>query len=451
MNAAFNEMISSGNMGAFEVEDMARYLPEILPLAKQMGLQGEQGLATLFGQLQAMRMNTGTSSGTATNYVDLAGYLMSPFAMRTARRYGINLPASLMRGAQHGLNPLDTAVLMVDQVMKKNPKWKSLENELKTAQSDDDRQRIVQAQANLLEGTVIGKFFHNQQARMGLIAYRNNREFAREVEQASLTETRLPEGQRTGDIGFDVVSQLPAFRTQQLQNEKEFAEMKAVTPLADALGDLSLKLTDYAKQYPGLTTALADAEIAIKSMTAAALVFAGLNFLSRGLPGAAGGGLAGGAAGMGIRNPGLLARGGIYGAIAAILGLAGYTAYEQAERDSTPHDYMAAFKSHMSQLFHSDKKLSMEDFGLPEFNWHTTLTDKPADTVPVIKPIDAFPDPDAFSPEYLKRNRPPVQDTGGPDFSRWPLTFTTKVILDGHEIATAVNEYNAGQATRGPQ
>ncbi|STU35662.1 Uncharacterised protein [Klebsiella pneumoniae] len=53
-------------------------------------------------------------------------------------------------------------------------------------------------------------------------------------------------------------------------------------PLADLYGDLSTKLVDYAKEYPALTTAISGATTGIKAMTAAAVAFATLNFLTGG-------------------------------------------------------------------------------------------------------------------------------------------------------------------------
>ncbi|KNE87668.1 hypothetical protein PSTG_18941, partial [Puccinia striiformis f. sp. tritici PST-78] len=58
--------------------------------------------------------------------------------------------------------------------------------------------------------------------------------------------------------------------------------MDSVKPLSDVLGRVSGELADYSKQYPGLTKSLAGAEVAIKAMTAAAVVFAGIKFFSGG-------------------------------------------------------------------------------------------------------------------------------------------------------------------------
>lgn len=103
-----------------------------------------------------------------------------------------------------------------------------------------------------------------------------------------------------GDSSFDVMSSTNYFKSQQLESEKMFAEQDSMKPVADLYGDLASKLADYSKEYPELTTAISGATTAIKAMSAAAIAFAGLSFLTGGgvkLPGGIklpGGGAGGG-------------------------------------------------------------------------------------------------------------------------------------------------------------
>ncbi|MBC1033841.1 tail length tape measure protein, partial [Escherichia coli] len=75
--------------------------------------------------------------------------------------------------------------------------------------------------AKLLEGFGVGKLVADRQALMALLAYRNNPEYRKKVEDAINQQRTLPEGQRAGDVDFRFISGLNDFKTEQAKNTLE--------------------------------------------------------------------------------------------------------------------------------------------------------------------------------------------------------------------------------------
>lgn len=286
---ALNMAVKAGQMGSFELADMAKYLPEQLANASNAGMRGLDDFSTLLGLNQAAAITAGTSSQAGINVTQLLAKITSKDAANAAANIkyngkGIDLPGSLVAAQGKGMNAVDAFSAIVDKIVGNNPAYKKLEKQLSTTTDGSARQRIMNSQVKLLEGSSVGQIIADQQALMALVAYRANRKYANDVRDSSNLQRNLPDGQTAGEQNFDLISGTNLYKVNQLQNTRDFAEMDSVKSLSDVLGKLSGDLNDYATAYPGLTKAMASAEIAIKAMTAAAWAFATLKFFSGGGP-----------------------------------------------------------------------------------------------------------------------------------------------------------------------
>lgn len=73
MQRAFDILVEGGNLGKFELKDMARYLPSLAANAAAVGLRGEEGVRKLVAMLQVMRAQMGSSEeGRARRLLRLA-------------------------------------------------------------------------------------------------------------------------------------------------------------------------------------------------------------------------------------------------------------------------------------------------------------------------------------------------------------------------------------------
>lgn len=282
---ALNMAISAGQAGSFELADMAKYLPAQLASASKSGMKGLDDFSTLLGLNQAAAITAGTSGEAGNNVVNLLAKITSQDADNAASRIviggkRIDLPNSLVAARGKGLNAIDAFSGIVDRVVSSNPQYTALEKKLKNTTAGSDREQIMASQAKILEGSSVGQMIADQQALMALVAYRANRKYANGVRDSANAQRNLPDGQTAGDINFGLISDTNGFKVGQLNNTRDFAQMDSVKSLADITGRLSKELNDYAEAYPGLTKAMAGAEVAIKAMAAAAWAFAGIKFLS---------------------------------------------------------------------------------------------------------------------------------------------------------------------------
>lgn len=95
------------------------------------------------------------------------------------------------------------------------------------------------SQAKILEGSSVGQIIADQQALMALVAYRSNRKYAYEVRDSANVQRTLADGATAGDLNYELMSSTAGFKTNQLGNQSDFAQMDAIKPLSEVLGTLS--------------------------------------------------------------------------------------------------------------------------------------------------------------------------------------------------------------------
>lgn len=445
LEKALNMAISAGQSGSFELKDMAKWLPSQLASASNAGMKGLNDFSVLLGWNQASAITAGSSDQAGNNLNNLLLKLNSQDASNAAARIkmsngkGIDLSGSLAKGVGKGINPLDAFNQIVDRVVASNTAYKKLEDKLKNA-TGTERTNIINSQAKILEGSGIGKIIADQQALLALLGYRGNKGYTKDVIADANAQRKLAPGQTAGDINFSLMSEQSGFKVNQLKNEKDFAEMNSVSPLSDAIGDASQKLTKYAQEYPELTTAISGATTAIKAMSAAAIAFAGLSFLTGGgikLPGgtaAKSGGVLG-RAWETIKGGGGRAGGSLLGKIFAPIAL--WQGAEDAPLISVGRG-------------DADARQRLKD------NKYSSPTARMLDSAKA-RPglMDAVDEISSWWSSPSTIGQPASGTTGTPSYlmpqqqKNQPISITTKVMLDQREIAQSVNEYNGEQSNRG--
>ncbi|MCW9410976.1 phage tail tape measure protein [Klebsiella quasipneumoniae] len=464
---ALNMAIKSGQLGSFELKDQAKWLPQQLAAANSLGMRGLGDLAVLLGFNQTSAITAGSTDEAGNNAVNLLTKINSQDAANAAARIkyngkGIDLPGTLIKARGKGINALDAFSGVVDKVVGNNPEFQKLEKQLNSTSNDSDRREIMESQAKLLEGSAIGQIIADRQALMALISYRSNRKYAKDVIKGVNAERDLPTGQQAGEQNFDLIKGTNLYKTNQLGNQSDFAQMDAIKPLSEVLGTLSKNLTDYAAEYPGLTTAVAGATTGIKALAAAAAAIAGIRFLTGGgLPGfgkkGAGGGSfnpsdlvsGGGASGAGVvpvyvtnwKDIGGDEKNGLMDALKDVPGAVG--------KFATYFTAAAAIKGSLDEQMDEINKESQEkgispgellkqkldEKKTPLFDWDFSSWWSSPQNIRVPESANGYPVP-PFA-------RTPSQQP--------PINITTKLELDGRVIAEAVNEVNNQSATRGPQ
>lgn len=287
LGKALDMALVAGQQGGFEIRDMAKWLPEQMAMARNSGLSGMDGFAKLLAANQASLITAGTKDAAGNNLVNLLGKINSPDTARDASKLGIDLSGNLARARQLGVDSLDAFVNIVDEVANRDKRYRSLRDQA-GAQQGDARAATLQSMTDILMGTALGKLVQDRQAMLALVGLMNNRSYVKEVQKAALA------GEGANERNFALIAQTPSFKVEQVKNEAEFAQNSAFSGFNQAVGNAAEKLTAYAREYPGLTSAVAGATTALSGLAAVA-AGVGIGGLLRGGAGAAGGAVAGGA------------------------------------------------------------------------------------------------------------------------------------------------------------
>ncbi|ELI7909104.1 TPA: phage tail tape measure protein [Yersinia enterocolitica] len=444
---ALNMSIVGGQEGSYELPDMAKALPEQLALAKSLGMSGLDDYATLLGVNQGAATTAGSSSQAGTNVINLLAKINSKDASNAAARIkyngkGIDLPGSLAAAKEKGINPIDAFMGIVDKVVANDPAYQKLEAKLKTAKGEE-RKQVLESMSKILEGSAIGTIIADQQALLGLLGYRGNKEYVQGVIKKSNEQRNLKPGEGAGDINFALMSDTNDVKAEQFNNAKDFAEMDAIKPLSDILGTLSKNLTDYSKEYPGLTTAVVGATDGIKAMGAAAAAFAGLRFLM-------GGGGAGPAGSGGISAPGTLGKmAGNSIAVPLLYITAGSVAISTV-RDALREDFAKKdMAGKVDSISTGTSGYSFVDLAWSVFKDRLSKKGSSISVPSNITTADVNPF-NAQANNLAGFGVPSYLSAGQQGQKNQPIQLTTKLEVDGRVLAEIVNDHNGTQAVRGP-
>lgn len=295
----------AGQEGGFELKDMAKWLPQQMAAARNSGISGVSGFAKLLAANQAAVITAGTKDEAGNNLVNLLAKINSADTANDAKKLGINLSGNLARARSLGVDSLDAFVNLVDSVVSKDKQYTALRAKI-GAEQGDQRKATMESMADILQGSSIGKLVQDRQALMALVALMNNRAYVKSVQDTTMS------AQGANEKNFAVIAQTPSFKVEQAKNEADFAQNSAFAGFNRVIGDTAEKLTAYAREYPGLTAALAGATTALTAL-AAASAGASLGSVLTG-----GSGAGGRAAGTTLRAVGR------YAILPAAAGAAGY-------------------------------------------------------------------------------------------------------------------------------
>lgn len=437
--AVYDKAIRSGENGKYELADMAGSLPLTLTKANSVGMSGLKDLDVILAMLQANAETAGDNSAASTNVNNLLDKYTSSDtqnALKNKRfrtKDGRTLAYTDYMADQrlNGVSAADAFTNAVSGIVSADSRVKKLRIEAQKYKGTD-REKDILAALDLVISSITSKIVADTQASTGLKTSIMKKDFIND----QIEGTKNAVG--AGAASFDVMSSTNAYKSQQFESEKMFAEQDSMKPVADLYADLASKLTDYAKEYPELTTAISGATTGIKAMTAAAIAFAGINFLTSGgikLPGGGGSGGVLGRTWEAIKGNGGSAGGRLLGKILAPVAL-----YQGAQDAPLVHVERGDADARA--------RLKADNYSSSEARMLDAVKARPGlmDAVDEIKSWWS-------SPRTIGQISPAT--TGVPAYllpqqqKSQTVMITTKVMLDDREIAQAVNNYNSGQSNRG--
>jgi hypothetical protein len=297
--------LAAGQKGGFELKDMAKWLPKLLAAGRMSGLDGMEGYARILASAQGSVITAGSKDEAGNNLLNLLLKINAADTANDAKKLGIDLAGTLSAARGKGMNSLDAFVALVDNIVGQDARFASLRNQAKTAPFASQK-HLLGAQAEILQGSAIGKIVQDRQALLALVAELNKRDYIQGVKKDVLGAN----GQY-GASNFALVSGTADFRTAQGENEKLIAQTSGLGGVNEGLAKLSDTTTDLYRRYPGYATVVETAKWAIGGLAAAAAAAGAAQWLLARQTGVAAGAAASGAAAAGAGAGGAAAAGGI--------------------------------------------------------------------------------------------------------------------------------------------
>lgn len=117
MEQALDILAQAGKEGAFELRDMARFLPDLGARYAAAGQTGVDALADLAAAAQAMRKDTGDASAAATRLANVLQKTYSPATIRKFSDQGVDVLAEMQKAAERGLTPLEAIAEITERTL----------------------------------------------------------------------------------------------------------------------------------------------------------------------------------------------------------------------------------------------------------------------------------------------------------------------------------------------
>lgn len=476
LKRAINMMVASGQAGGVELADIARILPGQLEQAGRAGLRGLDGLAQLLSADQVSLTTSGSVDEAGAQVNALLQRIYGNRAEMAAQRIkiggkGIDLHGTLAQAQLHGMSPLDALVGLSDRIIDHDPKIRALRKKLNSGNLSDSEAASTRDALQTMENDWLTKLLGDPYSVRAMTALRNQRQARADNLALTQHQRDLPDGQGAAEVNFQTISGTSDFKTDQAKSLRELSQMDAMKPVADAAGKFADVVSEFNQKFPGLSQAAESASLAIQSMTAAAVTFAGLKLLlGKGGAGAvpgnvlgdAGAVAAGAASTSGNWLSGLFKVGGA--AMAVTTAATATTPEEDEAVNGSAERWKAIREKYPQELIDAARKKYQpwyqfgEGYSTENEKWiQQYLQDMNKDGGQDAIPPRAVPRP-AASQDIIQPGQVPgvtpgrsASDTAA-DISAnnadRPLEVHTHLHLDGREIAETVNEYNGYDVLR---
>lgn len=285
---ANDQAMKAGQLGSFELRDMARYMPDLLTQGKGAGYIGDKGYQDLLVMMQLSKKTAGTAEGAAVNLSDLLGsfsqyHLGLSFAKHirvqkgdpiaaygvSKKRKGFDWTTYATNMREQGVGEVEAAALLMNRQMETSPlyrKYRDKSQEALKSGNNAEYLQNVQAATQIAAQSEIGKIFHNKQALMSFMGFTMN------MGSGGFKE-KLDMG--VGDSAGTVDESHKRQASQEYAKDGSFetARFNAKTDnyngVAGWLGDLKQELADFASSNEGVAAAASAAVLGLTAVAAA--------------------------------------------------------------------------------------------------------------------------------------------------------------------------------------
>lgn len=255
---------AAGGAGAFETEDLAKHLPNLLALAKTQGYVGDAGLKRVLVMLEQGMTTAGSADESANNLRNLFSKMNAGDTAKDFARMGRgDLEATMLKARAAGKTPDEVYLEVIEQETKNNPKLRAAMKAAAQAKDEAEREERIKAVNELAKGQAIGALFQDMQAKGAFLALLNGA-FGKEVEAAI--------NKSSGIVDKDAayMADKTGFKKRVKDESVKLAQYDAVEKLNPVMNTYYEGMTKLATEYPLLTGSMTLATGAVTALGAAA-------------------------------------------------------------------------------------------------------------------------------------------------------------------------------------
>ncbi len=110
LDGALAGLIVSGKEGAFEMKDMARYLPSLTGQMAKFGVTGREAVNFLGAALQVAKKGTADPAEAANNLKNFLSKILAPTTIKNFKDAGVDIQAVMQDAATKGINPIEAVI-----------------------------------------------------------------------------------------------------------------------------------------------------------------------------------------------------------------------------------------------------------------------------------------------------------------------------------------------------
>lgn len=173
MRKTMGEVAVAGDLGAFESDKMAKFMPELLATTGALGFQGPEAVRYIAASLQAQVKLTGDPDSAANNFKNLLAKITAPDTDKKFKDAGVSLQESMKAYMKAGYNPVESFIALTEKLTaQKDPAQGKKLEELKARikNSDGNKQAENEALDAYLKMAGLADILTDQQARSGALA-----------------------------------------------------------------------------------------------------------------------------------------------------------------------------------------------------------------------------------------------------------------------------------------
>ncbi len=281
MDKAISKAIRAGELGGFELTDMAKHLPAALSSARSLGLSGMGGFERVLASMQASVLTAGTKDEAANNLINILEKMNSSDTAKDFKKHGIDLRGELVKGTYRNEDAITTFIPLIDRVIAKDTNSKAVTQELERLskiaedKKNPQREQALKQVQQIYASSEIGKFLQDRQALQGFRAESqgNTSGLVATVREGL---TRDDKGQEL-DTSYGVMSDTASSKLQQIENAKLQGQDTMMTGAGSAMKPFFDGVVRASTEFPVLTAAVSAATVALGLLTASAAANAMFN------------------------------------------------------------------------------------------------------------------------------------------------------------------------------